>query len=413
MAHSLIIPKQTGQIDVFYASLEIFYESWLNNQEWCENRLFKEQIVLKLPRIESDTVKDNAYLVKQSELVRYFGFATYNYQGNSGKTRITPEGINFYHAYKDVNLNKQRELIVNSILNNSFGRNNTATESSDSDVDPPKLFLKACLDLEGITRQDLAYLLYVVHDKQIRYEDALAEFRASGEDKEIIIPKILSNKYSDVKFTVLLRDFGIIDEIDHKYYLSEFTKNNYLKEINELLIYNTNPEIVYSLITRTIHEPDILIDPDYVDQTEIVTSFGYDVSSLKFLKENNRQPEKIDEGSNKYRTNPRIAKTALMLADFYCEINKHEHNTFISKNGRQFMEAHHLIPMHAQKDFKINLDRIENIICICPNCHSAIHLGADSVRLDYLKKIYDLRNDSLSETALNISFGDLFSKYYK
>lgn len=413
MPHSLIMPKQAGQPDVFYASLEIFYESRLRGEEWCENETYKDQIIRKCPRIARDTVLNGPYLVKQSELVRYFGLAEYEYGHQSGRARITERGIRFYDAYRNNNLNRQRALLMESILNDSFGRNNTAIESSDSDVDAPKLFLKASNDLRGITRIDLAYLLYVTHDKKVRYEDALAEFRATGEDKEILIPDNVSHKYSDVKFTVLLKELGIVTEIDRKYYLSQYTRNNFLLDIERMSIYNKVPDIIYSMLTRANEEPDEFTDSDGINQQEILTSFGYDINSARFLRENNRLPEQISPGSNKYKTNPRIAKTALQIADFKCEINKGDHITFISRNGRQFMEAHHLIPMHAQKDFQINLDRVENIVCICPNCHSAIHLGTDSVRLDYLKKLYDERKAQLSSVGLNISFGDLFSKYYK
>lgn len=413
MPHSLIMPKQAGQTDVFYASLEIYYESRLRGEEWCPNDDYKDLIIRKCPRIARDTVLNGPYLVKQSELTRYFGLVEYEYGHQSGRARITERGIRFYDAYRNNNINKQRALLMESILHDSFGRHNTAIESSDSDVDAPKLFLKASNDLGGISRIDLAYLLYVTHDKQVRYEDALAEFRSTGEDREILIPANVSHKYSDVKFTVLLRELGIVMEIDHKYYLSQYTKNNFLAEITTLSIYNRAPDIIYSMLTRANEEPDDFTDEDGISQEQILHSFGYDINSVRFLRENNRVPELLPGSTTKYRTNPRIAKTALMIADFKCEINKADHITFLSKNGRQFMEAHHLIPMHAQKDFAVNLDRVENIVCICPNCHSAIHLGSDSVRLDYLRALYDKRIDALRAVGIDISFGDLFSRYYR
>ena len=69
--------------------------------------------------------------------------------------------------------------------------------------------------------------------------------------------------------------------------------------------------------------------------------------------------------------------------------------------------------MAYQKDFSINIDRIENIVSICPICHSAIHLGDMSTRLELLKKLFDEREEKLKRVGLNISFGELFSKYYK
>ena len=114
----------------------------------------------------------------------------------------------------------------------------------------------------------------------------------------------------------------------------------------------------------------------------------------------------------RYKTNARISKTALDLANYTCLGNK-EHITFTSKLGKQYMEAHHLIPMSAQKDFSINIDRIENIVSLCPICHSAIHLGDEKTRLELVKKLYDLKEKELKNVGLDISFGELYTKYYK
>ena len=202
-------------------------------------------------------------------------------------------------------------------------------------------------------------------------------------------------------------------ELNGKYFLSQYTKNNYLHEIEKLSIYNKEPEIIYSLSDRAEENKYATTTNDDIDQAQVLRSWGYDINSSKFIHENNRIPEPTSSTSSKYKTNPRIAKTAIIQADFKCELNPDDHETFPSKIGRPFMEAHHLIPMCAQKDFNINLDRIENIICICPNCHSGIHLGNDSTRLEYLQKIYNNRINRLRAVGINISFGDLYTKYYQ
>ena len=410
MNNVLIMPKQAGKLDVFYASLEIFYESHLNNESWCENDFFKKRIVEKCPRIPRDTVLDGPYLVKQSELVRYFGLAIYEYGKVSGRAKITERGIEFYNAYHDNNLELQKKLIMESILHDSFGRNNTAIETSDSDVDAPKLFIKSCYDLNGISRVDFAYLLFLINDKNIKYDDALLELKNPDEDREIKIPSNLKNKYKDIKFIGFLRDLEIVIEEERIYYLSDFTIKNYLDDIKNLSIYNRIPDLMYTLISRYDNTEDM---NDELEQKMISNSFPYKITDRNFIKENNRVPEPVSKKQEKYKVNYRISKTALEIAEYKCEINKDDHNTFLAKNGKQFMEAHHLIPMSAQKDFKINLDRVENIICLCPNCHSAIHFGCESIRKDYLEKLYNQRIDKLRAVGLEISLEDLFNKYYK
>lgn len=411
MPHSLIMPKQTGQKEVFYASLKLFYDAYSTGSEWVTNKDFKTKIQILLPAL-SQGAQDEAYLVKQSELTRYFGLAFRDYPGK--KTKITDRGVMFYNAYLQGDDEKQIDLIMYSIFHDSFGRNNTAIESSNSDVDAPKLFIKAMYDLGGISRKDLAYLLYVTHDKQVSYSDALIEFKSSTEEREINIPTLVSNKYSDVKFTVLLESLGICRCEDRKYFLQEKILNKYETQIRSLSIYNKEPEIVLTLSEEINSDNENIEELEEKTQDRIITSFAYDITSDKFKKQNNRLPVsyKTPKGV-KYKTNPRISKTALQIAGYQCLVDANNHHTFISKLGQQYMEAHHLIPMHAQKNFNINLDRIENIVSICPNCHSAIHLGSDSVRLEYLKKLYDIKIKELEKVGLKISFGDLFTKYYK
>ena len=65
-------------------------------------------------------------------------------------------------------------------------------------------------------------------------------------------------------------------------------------------------------------------------------------------------PKKIGS-SEKYTTNPRRAKNALVKANFKCELNP-AHQTFINKKtGNPYMEAHHLIPMSKQGLFEFDM----------------------------------------------------------
>lgn len=410
MEECLIMPKQTGQKDAFYASLELYYNSYKRGEAWYSNDIFKIEIQKKLSYL-SKGAQDGPYLVKQSELTRYFGLVYYDYSSKPGKGHITNNGIRFFNAYLQNNYDLQIEIIMDAIFNLSFGRNNTAIKSSNSNVDAPKLFLKAIVDLNGITRKGLAYLLYVTHDLNINYNDAISEL-SKTDDRDREIPIEVANKYGDVKFTVLLRSFGIVTEEDNIYKLSEYTRQHYLEKIKKLSIYNKEPELTLTL-NDDIEEVNENESGNDVDQNKVITSYAYDLASPKFFQQNNRQPIPYKRGNViRYKTNARIAKTALDIANYQCLINP-EHKTFISKLGKPYMEAHHLIPMASQKDFSINIDRVENIVSICPICHSAIHLGDEATRLELVKKLYDLREQHLKRAGLNITFGELFSKYYK
>lgn len=90
------------------------------------------------------------------------------------------------------------------------------------------------------------------------------------------------------------------------------------------------------------------------------------------------QPEEIP-GTNNSRTNqsikrnPQKAINALKYANYKCEINP-EHKSFISgSTGKEYVEAHHIIPLSQQCNYKKSLDVEANIVALCPNCHKKIH----------------------------------------
>ncbi len=403
MSNKLIMPKQTARVDVFYATLDIYYNSYLDGSRWVSNEKYKSLIQNLIPDL-SRGAQDGAYMVKQSELTRYFGLVYRDYPGR--KSKITDRGIKFYNAYLSMDIDKQRRILFESVLNDSFGRDNTAIQNSDSDVDPPKLFLKALYDLGEISINGFAYLLYITNDKEISYNDALIAWN-NGIDFEREIPIELSNKYRDVKFAKLLKEFGIVDFIDSKYTLSSYSKNIYGEKLSQLSIYNKKPDLVL-----TMTDCDV-VDEEDKHQEKITYSYAFDTDSNAFIKANNRVPMPIKTKNGiRYTTNSRISKTALQIAGFVCAVNA-EHKTFISKLGKPYMEAHHFVPMSAQKDFEINIDRIENIVSLCPVCHSAIHLGNDSVRLDVLSRLFARQEEKLRESGIIVSLGDLYSKYYK
>ena len=56
------------------------------------------------------------------------------------------------------------------------------------------------------------------------------------------------------------------------------------------------------------------------------------------------------------------------------------------------MEAHHLIPVAFQQEiwdkFHINVDCLENLVSLCPNCHKAFHFGTPKVRAMMVERLF-------------------------
>jgi len=92
-----------------------------------------------------------------------------------------------------------------------------------------------------------------------------------------------------------------------------------------------------------------------------------------------------------YQRDPRLAINRLFKAEFKCEINP-SHKTFLAqKTNLPFFEAHHFIPMRYQNLFTTPLDNLDNIICLCPNCHRAMHHAIIQYKYELVKQLYNKR----------------------
>ncbi len=104
-----------------------------------------------------------------------------------------------------------------------------------------------------------------------------------------------------------------------------------------------------------------------------------------------------------------MARNALILANHECEIDGN-HASFIRRGTDiKYMEPHHLVPMSLSDEFECSLDREENIVCLCSNCHNQIHYGADAEKL--VRLLYEKRKDSLLSVGIDISIDELLEAY--
>ncbi len=105
-----------------------------------------------------------------------------------------------------------------------------------------------------------------------------------------------------------------------------------------------------------------------------------------------------------------VATSALSNANFSCEIDP-SHNTFLSTTGQQYVEAHHLVPLSKQSNLQVNLDRVENIVALCPTCHRAVHYSEITERLNLLRKLYTARCSRLKSVQIDVTLAELSVMY--
>lgn len=155
------------------------------------------------------------------------------------------------------------------------------------------------------------------------------------------------------------------------------------------------------------------LEENFLIQNSIEYSDSTDLNNA-----NNRTPIATTSNSTSYQRDYKLAKTAIKNSNYNCEyaaIEKLNHTTFNKQNGFQYVEAHHLYPLGFQKDFlPINLDRLENIVALCPNCHRAVHYANLITKRKILKPLFDERTPSLIQidNKFDCSFTHFINNFY-
>jgi hypothetical protein len=109
-----------------------------------------------------------------------------------------------------------------------------------------------------------------------------------------------------------------------------------------------------------------------------------------------------------YARDRKVALERMKLSGFTCEYNP-KHKLFVSRfTEKPYLEAHHLIPMGLQKDFKKSLDTVHNVYCLCPYCHRAVHQATEPYAKEILGTLAEQR-PVLDDYSLSLN--DLFGLY--
>ena len=154
------------------------------------------------------------------------------------------------------------------------------------------------------------------------------------------------------------------------------------------------------LKTRKLTMADEFItkeDGEYFFET-IILDIQDETLSLSELRndiklDNEREPLQIERKIFEYKRSSKISEQAKVIANYQCAmLCDMELNSFKNSNEKYYVETHHLLPMNAQKYYDFNIDREENVICLCPKHHKEIHLGYN--RQSMIKKLFSELNDS-------------------
>ncbi|RDA70464.1 DUF3578 domain-containing protein [Hafnia paralvei] len=124
-------------------------------------------------------------------------------------------------------------------------------------------------------------------------------------------------------------------------------------------------------------------------------------------------PKKLVAGRETYTRDDKVAAAAISKASFLCELDP-SHITFVSSaNNKNYVEAHHLIPMGKQDQFDFSLDVAANVVALCPTCHRLLHHGKMADKKILLTTLLSKRKQQLENQKIEISTERLLDFYSK
>lgn len=251
-------------------------------------------------------------------------------------------------------------------------------------------------------------LVIYVEKAEGKFEKKVIAFAPNSRIYARPQPRVDGNKFH---FTGKNLTFSIYSKNLYELNNFSFSFNTQKNIFHAQKIYGKNfPNITNYVISRI---EDIFFDDDTSDQINIL---DYSPAPASILKKSYKIDPKFCDDGKKVRKNGQIAKAVLEAVNYKCQINA-SHKTFKTNKGLTYMEGHHLIPCSSKNVFdfwknkNINLDCFNNIVCLCPNCHRAIHLGDDNTKKKLINILYQKQNKMLLDIGLCISEEELFSLY--
>ena len=229
----------------------------------------------------------------------------------------------------------------------------------------------------------------------------------SLEDFNDLLNGVTGLNRSKVSLQLLLKQFDYISKSHNDLFYGEDYKE--LIRLKNKYLTPSNKKNLRELF-------DNLINGDYIRQDSkkklLEKDRLYDFNLMENLQNainSNDVPSKDESYVNRYNRSAQNASIAINRAGFNCEINT-DHRSFISKKTKKnYVEAHHIIPLSAQDYFNVSLDVPENIVALCSTCHNELHYGKNIT--NKFREIYRKRKKALKRKGIDISFNDLL-KYY-
>lgn len=230
----IVMPKNSALLNEIESVLKIYYEEvdWLPNDEYKR----------RLMAIIGDDQYSSSY-TKKAQITSYFGFTIWEDINNAhSMRRITSSGIRFYQSLLAKDYNALMEGLLVAMETVSFGRNNYGCPDSNSDIEPPCVFVRASIDLDYLTYKEFAYILWKLEDCGGNYTDTVEEIKQLRSSYSFSLDKE-AVKYTDCKPIMVLVRWGFLYEKDDTAGTKQITVHpdvlrKYESRLRNLKVYN-------------------------------------------------------------------------------------------------------------------------------------------------------------------------------
>ena len=200
---NLVMPKNSAELSEMQAVLKVYYDS----NDWIENSIFID----KMKALLGEPHQEPQAYTKKTQIPSYFGFTIWeDLTSNQSRRKITDSGKRFYEALITNNTDSILEELMLSLEHQVFGRNVCGC-SSDSDIEPPQIFIKCALALGFLTRQEFGYILWQL-DEQNESLFNLVTIIAVNRVKDKINYNSIPPKFGDAKPITALLNWNFLEK---------------------------------------------------------------------------------------------------------------------------------------------------------------------------------------------------------
>lgn len=142
-------------------------------------------------------------------------------------------------------------------------------------------------------------------------------------------------------------------------------------------------------------------DPIRIFLDHIVNEFGNDALETNYPDEANVESKTFPEGAkqtvqvNRYERNPEARAKCIEFHKARCKVCEMSFDETYGMFAKDFIHVHHIKPL-SEINEEYEVDPINDLIPVCPNCHAMLHRNENGVPMtvERLKLLYEVSRNS-------------------